>query len=129
MELETLVAEVEDILQRLELPYRVVNLCTGSLSFSAAKCYNIEVWSPYYREYREISSCSNYEDFQARRIGIRFHPGIGGKSDFVHTLDGSGLAVGRTMMAILENYQQADGSVVIPEALRPYMDGLKVLSL
>ncbi len=120
-ELEKLVADAEEVLKRLGLPYRVVELCTGDLGFSATKTYDIEVWIPSQGVYREISSCSNCEDFQARRANIRYKPKGGGKSRFVHTLNGSGIAVGRTMVAILENYQQEDGSVVIPEALIPYM--------
>jgi seryl-tRNA synthetase len=119
-ELESLVHDVEDVLQKLGLHYRVVLLSTGDMGFASAKTYDIEVWLPSSREFMEISSCSNCEAFQARRAGIRFRP-KGGKSDFVHTLNGSGLAVGRTWIAIVENYQQADGSVVIPEVLRPYM--------
>lgn len=111
----------------LGLPYRVVILCTGDLGFGAAKTYDIEVWAPGQNRFVEISSCSNFEDFQARRANIRYRPKGGGKPRFVHTLNGSGLAVGRTVMAILENYQQEDGSVVIPEVLRPYMDGLEVI--
>ncbi len=103
------------------MPYRVVTLCTGDLGFSAAKTYDLEVWLPSQGVYREISSCSNFEDFQARRANIRFRPEGGRGTRLVHTLNGSGLAVGRTLVAILENYQQEDGSVVIPEALRPYM--------
>ncbi|MEN3185327.1 MAG: serine--tRNA ligase [Atribacterota bacterium] len=122
-ELETLVGDAERVLQLLELPYRVVVLCTGDLGFSAAKTYDIEVWIPSQERYREISSCSNFEDFQARRANIRFRT-TGGKLLHVHTLNGSGLAVGRTLVAILENYQEKDGTVVIPEALRPYMHGL-----
>ncbi len=122
-ELETLLANAESILQRLELPYRVVTLCTGDLGFSAAKTYDIEVWMPAQGVYREISSCSNFEDFQARRANIRFKRKGQKGTQLVHTLNGSGLAVGRTLAAILENYQQADGSVVIPEALRPLMGG------
>ncbi len=122
-ELETLLANAESILQRLELPYRVVTLCTGDLGFSAAKTYDIEVWMPAQGVYREISSCSNFEDFQARRANIRFKRKGQKGTQLVHTLNGSGLAVGRTLAAILENYQQADGSVVIPEALRPLMRG------
>ncbi len=120
-ELEKLTADAEDALQRLGLPYRVVTLCTGDLGFSSAKTYDIEVWLPGQQKYREISSCSNFEDFQARRAGIRFKSAAGKQNRLVHTLNGSGLAVGRTLVAILENYQQKDGSVVIPEALRPYM--------
>lgn len=120
-ELESLTAAAEEVLKRLNIPYRVVKLSTGDLGFSSAMTYDIEVWMPSYRRYVEISSCSNFEDYQARRANIRFRPEGKGKPEFVHTLNGSGLAVGRTVAAILENYQQADGSVVIPEALRPYM--------
>lgn len=119
-ELEKLTADAEDVLQRLGLPYRVVTLSTGDMSFSSAKTYDLEVWLPGYNGYREISSCSNFEDFQARRANIRFRR-EGGKPEFVHTLNGSGVAVGRTVAAILENYQQADGSVKVPEVLIPYM--------
>jgi len=119
-ELESLTRDAEDILQRLKLPYRTVVLSTGDIGFSSAKTYDIEVWLPGLNEYKEISSCSNFEAFQARRAQIRAKSGKG-KADFVHTLNGSGLAVGRTWLAILENYQQADGSVVVPEVLRPYM--------
>jgi seryl-tRNA synthetase len=124
-ELESLVGNAERVLQLLGLPYRVLNMCTGDLGFTAAKKYDIEVWIPSYETYREISSCSNFEDFQARRAGIRFRRDAKAKPEFVHTLNGSGLAIGRTMAAILENYQQEDGSVLIPEALRPYMGGLE----
>lgn len=120
-ELEKLVGNAEDILKALKLPYHVVCLCTGDLGFSAAKCYDLEVWFPAQNKYREISSCSNTEDFQARRANIRFRRDAKSKPEYVHTLNGSGLAVGRTVAAILENYQQADGSVVVPEVLRPYM--------
>lgn len=120
-ELESLTAAAEEVLKRLNIPYRVVKLSTGDLGFSSAMTYDIEVWMPSYGRYVEISSCSNFEDYQARRANIRFRPEGKGKPEFVHTLNGSGLAVGRTVAAILENYQQADGSVVIPEALRPYM--------
>jgi len=123
-ELEKLTSNAEEILKRLELPYRVVTLSTGDMSFTAAKTYDIEVWVPSQDTYREISSCSNFEDFQARRANIRYKPVDSKKTRLVHTLNGSALAVGRTWVAIVENYQQADGSVVIPEALRPYMDGL-----
>ncbi len=126
-ELESLLLDAEEVLQLLGLPYRVVLLCTGDLGFSAAKTYDIEVWAPGQKRFVEISSCSNCEDFQARRANIRYRPKGGGKPRFVHTLNGSGVAVGRTVMAILENYQQADGSVVIPEVLRPYMGGLERL--
>ena len=119
-ELEKLTADAEDILRRLGLPFRTVVLCTGDIGFSAAKTYDIEVWLPGQNGYKEISSCSNFEAFQARRASIRFK-GSKGKAEFVHTLNGSGLAVGRTWVAIVENYQQKDGSVVVPEALRPYM--------
>jgi len=119
-ELESLVANAEQILQQLSLHYRVVQLCTGDMGFASSKTYDIEVWLPSVKEFMEISSCSNTEAFQARRSGIRFKP-KGGKSDFVHTLNGSGLAVGRTWLAIIENYQQADGSVLIPEVLQPYI--------
>lgn len=120
-ELESLTGDAEDILQRLELPYRVVALCTGDLGFSAAKTYDIEVWLPGQQRFREISSCSNFEDFQARRANIRFRREGKRGTEFVHTLNGSGLAIGRTVVAILENCQQKDGSVIIPQVLRPYM--------
>lgn len=120
-ELEKLTHNAEGILQALGLPYHVVCLCTGDLGFSATKCYDIEVWFPAQNKYREISSCSNCVDFQARRANIRFRRDSKSKPEFVHTLNGSGLAVGRTVAAILENYQQADGSIVVPEVLRPYM--------
>ncbi len=127
-ELERLTGHAESILQRLNLPYRVITLCTGDMGFSAAKTYDIEVWLPSQQQYREISSCSNFESFQARRASIKYRP-TGGKketkTDFVHTLNGSGLAVGRTLVAILENFQQPDGSVEIPPVLRPYMGGLE----
>ncbi len=122
-ELESLTLDAENVLKLLGLHYRVVTLCAGDLGFSAAKTYDIEVWVPSQNTYREISSCSNFEDFQARRAGIRYRPGAGDKPLFLHTLNGSGLAVGRTLVAILENFQRADGSVAIPEALRPYMGG------
>jgi seryl-tRNA synthetase len=124
-ELEKLTADAEKILQVLGLPYRVVTLCTGDLGFAAAKTYDLEVWLPSQGKYREISSCSNFEDFQARRANIRYKPMGGGKPGFVHTLNGSGLAVGRTVVGILENYQQEDGSVLIPDALRKYMGGME----
>lgn len=127
-ELETLTAAAEKVLQLLEIPYRVVRLSTGDLGFSSAMTYDIEVWMPSYGRYVEISSCSNFESFQARRANIRFRPSEkGSKPEFVHTLNGSGLAVGRTVAAILENYQQEDGSVVVPEVLRPYM-GIDVIT-
>lgn len=120
-ELEKLTADAEDILQKLGLPYRVIVLCTGDMGFSSAKTYDIEVWLPGQQRYREISSCSNFEDFQARRANIRFKREGKKGTEFVHTLNGSGLAIGRTLVAILENYQQKDGTVIVPEALRPYM--------
>jgi seryl-tRNA synthetase len=125
-ELESLTRDAEDILQRLELHYRVVVLCTGDMGFSSAKTYDLEVWLPSQNRFREISSCSNFEAFQARRANIRFRSEEG-KRQYLHTLNGSGIAIGRTWLAILENYQQRDGSVVIPEALRPYMGGLEVI--
>ena len=126
-ELESLTLDAEEVLQRLGLPYRVVVLCTGDLGFAAAKTYDIEVWAPGQNRFVEISSCSNFEDYQARRANIRFRPKEGKKPRLVHTLNGSGLAVGRTLMAILENYQQKDGTVVVPEALRPYLGGQEVI--
>ena len=123
-ELEKLTINAEEILKRLNIHFRTVGLCTGDMGFSSAKTYDIEVWLPGQDTYREISSCSNFEDFQARRASIRFRRDGSGKVEFVHTLNGSGLAVGRTVVAVLENMQQADGSVVIPEALRPYMKGI-----
>ena len=126
-ELEKLTADAEEVLKRLGIPYRVVVLSTGDLGFSSAKTYDIEVWMPSYGRYVEISSCSNFEDFQARRAGIRFRREAGSKPEFVHTLNGSGLAVGRTVAAILENFQQEDGSVVIPDVLRSYMGGREKL--
>jgi seryl-tRNA synthetase len=126
-ELEDLTANAEEVLKRLELPYRTVLLCTGDMGFASAKTYDIEVWLPSQKTYREISSCSNTEAFQARRASIKFRPGGSGKAEFVHTLNGSGLAVGRTLIAILENYQQKDGSIAIPAALRPYFDGKDVI--
>jgi seryl-tRNA synthetase len=122
-ELESLVRDAESVLQRLELPYRVMLLCTGDTGFAAAKTYDVEVWLPSQGKYREISSCSNCEAFQARRADIRYRPAGSGKADFCHTLNGSGLAVGRTLIAILENYQEEDGSVTIPPPLRPYLGG------
>jgi seryl-tRNA synthetase len=126
-ELEKMVVNAETVLQKLGLPYRVVQLCTGDIGFSATKTYDLEVWLPSENTYREISSCSNCGNFQARRMGLRFKPAQGGKSEFVHTLNGSGLAVGRTLLAVMENYQQEDGSFLIPEALKPYMGGLDVV--
>ena len=124
-ELEKLTGHAEEVLKRLGLHYRVVSLCTGDLGFSSAKTYDLEVWLPGQEKYREISSCSNFEDFQARRAEIKYRPKDGGKLRFVHTLNGSGLAIGRTVVALLENFQQEDGSVIIPEVLRPYMGGLE----
>lgn len=126
-ELELLLGHAEAILQRLKIHYRVVTLCSGDLGFSAAKTYDLEVWLPGQNKYREISSCSNFEDFQARRANIRYKSKQAKKNYFVHTLNGSGLAVGRTLVAILENYQQKDGSVVVPEVLRPYMQGREII--
>ncbi|MGD7025120.1 serine--tRNA ligase [Rossellomorea vietnamensis] len=126
-ELEKLTGHAEKVLQLLNLPYRVMSMCTADLGFTAAKKYDIEVWIPSYETYREISSCSNFEAFQARRANIRFRREPGAKPEHVHTLNGSGLALGRTVAAILENYQQADGSIVIPEVLRPYMRGAEVI--
>jgi seryl-tRNA synthetase len=127
-ELESMVREAEVVLQRLALPYRVVERCVGDVGFSAAKGYDIEVWLPGQGRYREISSCSNYADFGGRRLDLRFKPEGGGRGEFCHTLNGSGLAVGRTLIAVLENYQEADGTVPIPEALRPYLLGLTSLT-
>jgi seryl-tRNA synthetase len=124
-ELEALLNDAEMILQRLELPYQVVVLCTGDMGFSAAKTYDIEAWMAGQQRYREISSCSNFEDFQARRGNIRFRRKGKKGTELVHTMNGSGLAVGRTVVAILEHFQQEDGSVIIPEALRPHMDGIE----
>jgi seryl-tRNA synthetase len=127
-ELERLTSNAEEVLKRLDMPYRTMVLSTGDMGFAAAKTYDIEVWLPSQNTYREISSCSNTEAFQARRANVKYRPEGTGKAEFVHTLNGSGLAVGRTLIAILENYQQEDGSVVIPEALRPYMDGESVIT-
>jgi seryl-tRNA synthetase len=124
-ELEKLVDDAEEVLRRLELPYRVVNLCTGDLGFAASKTYDLEVWLPGQKTFKEISSCSNFEDFQARRAKIRYRISGKSKTEYVHTLNGSGLAIGRTLVAILENYQQADESVIIPDVLRPYMNGVE----
>jgi seryl-tRNA synthetase len=126
-ELERLTANAEEVLRRLELPFRTVLLSTGDMGFASAKTYDLEVWLPGQNTYREISSCSNTEAFQARRANIKFRPGGTGKPEFAHTLNGSGLAVGRTLIAILENYQQKDGTVVIPDALRPFMGGQDVI--
>ena len=124
-ELESMVANAEEVLRRLELPYRVVERCVGDLGFSAAKGYDIEVWRPAIGKYTEISSCSTYADFGGRRADIRYRPDGGGRPEFAHTLNGSGLAVGRTVIAVLENYQEADGTVTVPSVLRPYMNGLE----
>ena len=126
-ELEKLLSDAEEVLKRLKLPYRVVNLCSGDLGFSASKTYDIEVWLPGQETFKEISSCSNFEDFQARRAKIRYRISGKSKTEYVHTLNGSGLAVGRTLVAILENYQQADGSVIIPEVLRHYLYGVEII--
>jgi seryl-tRNA synthetase len=125
--LEELAGHAEAILQRLELPYRVVTLCTGDLGFSAAKTYDLEVWLPGQQRYREISSCSNFQDFQARRMQARWRNPDTGKPELVHTLNGSGLAVGRALVAVLENYQEADGSIRVPAVLRDYLGGMGVL--
>ena len=127
-ELEALTDDAEDVLRQLELPHRTILLCSGDMGFSSAKTYDIEVWLPSQNCYREISSCSNFKDFQARRAKIRYRPAPGAKPEFVHTLNGSGLAVGRTFAAILENYQNADGSVTIPKVLRSYMNTLETIS-
>jgi len=126
-ELEKITKDAEDILQALELPYRVVRLCSGDLTFSSAMTYDLEVWLPAYETYREISSCSNFEDYQARRAGIRYRPEPEASARYLHTLNGSGLAIGRTLAAILENYQQEDGSVLIPEVLQDYLGGQKLI--
>ncbi|RXZ78478.1 serine--tRNA ligase [Paenibacillaceae bacterium] len=128
-ELESLTADAEKVLQLLGLPYRVLTLCTGDMGFASAKTYDLEVWLPSGETYREISSCSNFEDFQARRAGIRYRPEAKGKPEYVHTLNGSGLALGRTVAAILENGQQADGSIVLPEVIRPYMGNVSVIQM
>ena len=124
-ELEMLTDNAEEVLRLLEIPHRTVCLCTGDMGFGSSKTYDIEVWLPSQRRYREISSCSNCEDFQARRMNTRYRPKGGGKPQFVHTLNGSGIAVGRTLIAVLENYQREDGSVAIPKALVPYMGGVE----
>ena len=123
-ELEKLTSDAEDVLKVLELPYHVVNLCSGDIGFGSAKTYDLEVWLPSQNKYREISSCSNCEDFQARRMGLRYRPTDGGRPVFAHTLNGSGIAVGRTLIAVIENYQNEDGSIDVPKALVPYMDGI-----
>jgi seryl-tRNA synthetase len=121
-ELDKLVVDAEDICQKLAIPYRVVQLCTGDLGFQSCKTYDIEMWAPGCAEWLEVSSCSNCSDFQARRANIRYRPDAGAKSEFVHTLNGSGLALPRVLIAVLENYQQADGTVLIPEVLEPYLN-------
>jgi seryl-tRNA synthetase len=125
--LEDLTGHAETVLQQLDLPYRVVTLCTGDMGFAAAKTHDIEVWLPGQKKFREISSCSNFEDFQARRMQARWRNPETGKPELVHTLNGSALAVGRTLVAIMENYQQADGSIAIPKALAQYMSDLRVI--
>ena len=127
--LEELTGHAETILQRLELPYRVVTLCSGDVGFSGAKTYDLEVWLPGQQKYREISSCSNCTDFQARRMQTRWRNPETGKPELLHTLNGSGVAAGRALIAIMENYQQADGSIGIPEVLRPYMGGADVIAM
>jgi seryl-tRNA synthetase len=124
-ELESMVANAEEVLKRLELPYRVVERCTGDVGFSSAKGYDIEVWRPAIEKYTEISSCSNYADFGGRRMDVRYRPEGGGRPEFCHTLNGSGVAVGRTLIAVIENYQEADGSVTVPKVVRPYMGGIE----
>ena len=126
--LEELTHHAEIILQKLKLPYRVVALCGGDLGFSSAKTYDLEVWLPGQEKYREISSCSNFEDFQARRMKARWRNPETGKPELLHTLNGSALAVGRTLIAIMENYQQANGSMVVPDVLRPFMNGISLIS-
>jgi seryl-tRNA synthetase len=126
-ELERLVEDAEDVCRRLGIAHRVVQMCTGDLGFSAAKKYDVEMWAPGVQEWLEVSSCSNCEDFQARRAHIRYRPEPGAKPQFVHTLNGSGLALPRVMIAIIENYQQADGSIVVPDVLKPYMGGVEVI--
>jgi seryl-tRNA synthetase len=126
--LEELTGHAETVLQRLRLPYRVMNLCSGDLGFSSAKTYDLEVWLPGQHAYREISSCSNFEDFQARRMQARYRNPETGKPELVHTINGSGLAVGRTLVAVMENYQQADGSIQIPEVLQPYLGGQTLIT-
>jgi seryl-tRNA synthetase len=126
-ELYSLLANAEEILQRLHLPYRVVQMCTGDLSFVSAKKIDLEVWAPGSEDWLEVSSCANFRDFQARRAGIRYRPGNSERPQFVHTLNGSGLALPRTMIAILENYQQPDGTVVVPEVLRGYLGGQETI--
>jgi seryl-tRNA synthetase len=127
--LEDLTQHAETILQKLELPYRVMALCSGDIGFAAAKTYDLEVWLPSQQKYREISSCSNTESFQARRLGARYRPQPNAKPELVHTLNGSGLAVGRTLIAVLENYQDAEGNVHIPKALHPFMGDLRLIRL
>jgi seryl-tRNA synthetase len=127
-ELEKLTSNAEEVLQLLKLPYRVITLCTGDMGFGASKTYDIEVWLPSQGRYREISSCSNCEDFQARRMNTRYRPSEGGKPRFVHTLNGSGIAIGRALIAVMENYQRTDGSIEIPEVLIQYMGGLKEIT-
>ncbi|SMG09776.1 serine--tRNA ligase [Dethiosulfovibrio salsuginis] len=127
-ELEKLTANAEEVLQLLKLPYRVITLCTGDMGFGSSKTYDIEVWLPSQDRYREISSCSNCEDFQARRMNTRYRPSDGGKPRFVHTLNGSGIAIGRALIAVMENYQRSDGSIEVPEVLIPYMGGIKEIS-
>jgi seryl-tRNA synthetase len=123
--LEQLTGHAERVLQLLELPYRKMQLCTGDMGFHSAKTYDLEVWLPGQGKYREISSCSNCEAYQTRRLDLKYRPAGGGRVELAHTLNGSGLAVGRTLIAVLENYQEADGSVIVPAALRPYMGGLE----
>ena len=126
-ELEKLLIDAEEVLQLLEIPYRVVTLASGDLSFAAAKCYDIEIWAPVEKKFLEVSSCSNFEDFQARRIEIKFRRSKNTKPEFVHTLNGSGVATPRLMVSLLENYQTDEGTVIVPEVLRKYMDGISII--
>jgi len=126
-ELKALIDNAEDVCRGLEIPYRLIQMCTGDLSFTAAAKYDLELWAPGCQEWLEVSSCSNFKDFQARRANIRFRPEPGARPEYVHTLNGSGLALPRVMIAVLENYQQADGTVRVPDVLRPYMGGVGVI--
>ncbi|WP_040665925.1 serine--tRNA ligase, partial [Nitrolancea hollandica] len=126
-ELMSLIGNAAEVLERLEIPYRVVQMCTGDLSFTAAKKFDLEAWAPGSQDWLEVSSCSNFRDFQARRANIRYRPSEGAKPQYVHTLNGSGLALPRTLIAIMENYQEADGTVIVPEVLRPYLGGQEVI--
>lgn len=127
-ELASLIRNAEEVAEGLEIPYRIVQMCTGDLSFTAAAKFDVELWAPGCQEWLEVSSCSSFRDFQARRANIRYRPEDGGRPRFLHTLNGSGLALPRTLIAVIENYQQADGSIVVPDVLRPYMGGIDVIS-